>query len=302
VYATTFANPSDRRLKANVLSLDARAQHIFSLNGVSFNYKRRQSDGAVSADGAVEANATTHFGFIAQDVEGNFPELVGRASDGMRSVQYSAFVPLIIEGMKGQRAEAAAQRAAVDVLRARVETMARARDDSSTESDRAMRGVFAAAAAQNFVSVKGLTGTGAVTAHLDQLVVSVKGLTGTGAVTARHDLALLRAHSLLRAEDAGAEDAGAGAEEALASVDAAAGAAAEARRRNTAAAKAAAEVAAEVAAAKAQLRAEFRAELDARDARGAAEAAELRQQIADLAAAVAGLQRDRAPHYSEGRH
>jgi hypothetical protein len=167
VYATTFANPSDRRLKANVLSLDARAQHIFSLNGVSFNYKRRQSDGAVHAEGAAEVNAT-HFGFIAQDVEGKFPELVGRASDGMRSVQYSAFVPLIIEGMKGQRAEAAAQQAAqraeMDALRALV-------------VDRVT----------SVVSVKGLTGTGAVTGPLDHLV-SVKGLTGTGAVTARHDL------------------------------------------------------------------------------------------------------------------
>ena len=51
------------------------------------------------------SNNATYFGFIAQDVEGRYPELVGRGSDGMRSVQYSAFVPLIIEGMKGQKRE-----------------------------------------------------------------------------------------------------------------------------------------------------------------------------------------------------
>jgi len=166
VYATTFSNPSDRRLKSNIASLDTRAQHIFSLNGVSFNYKRRRSDGFVSADGAVDKNST-HFGFIAQEVEGRFPELVGRASDGMRSVQYSAFVPLIIEGMKGQRAEAVAQqkmqRAEMDALRAQMDRVS------------------------TVVSVKGLTGTGAVTGPLDHLI-SVKGLSGTGAVTARHNL------------------------------------------------------------------------------------------------------------------
>ena len=120
----------------------------------------------MSPDGAVDKNST-HFGFIAQEVEGQFPELVGRASDGMRSVQYSAFVPLIIEGMKGQRAEAAAQRkmqrAEMDALRARVDRVS------------------------TVVSVKGLTGTGAVTGPLDHLI-SVKGLSGTGAVTAHHDL------------------------------------------------------------------------------------------------------------------
>jgi hypothetical protein len=149
VAATTFANPSDRRLKANVAPLDRRARHLFSLNGVSFNYKRRASDGAVSPDGLPDRNAT-HFGFIAQEVAVNFPELVGRGSDGMRSVQYSAFVPLLVESLKGQRAEFEQLRNAVEVLQGG--------GGSSGRSGRA---------SPTTVSVKGLSGTGAVTAHHD---------------------------------------------------------------------------------------------------------------------------------------
>jgi hypothetical protein len=141
VSATSYENPSDRRLKTNVAPLEARSRHLFSLNGVSFNYKKRP-DGTVHQDGAVDVNAT-HFGFIAQEVEGRFPELVGRSPDGMRSVQYSAFVPLIVEGMKTLRSDLAAGMASM-----RSDTAAAVRERRATT-----------------VTVKGLAATGAVTAH-----------------------------------------------------------------------------------------------------------------------------------------
>ena len=125
--------------------LDARSRHLFSLNGVSFNYKRRP-DGTVHAEGAPDLNAT-HFGFIAQEVEGRFPELVGKNSDGMRSVQYSAFVPLIVEGMKALRTDIASASAGVKALQG--------------AADRAQAGAARVAT----VTVKGLAATGAVTAH-----------------------------------------------------------------------------------------------------------------------------------------
>ena len=87
-------------------------------------------------------------------MEGRYPELVGRGGDGMRSVQYSAFVPLIIEGMKGQRrdVEDVEERTGeieqdLTELRERVAELLR-------ESGRK-------------ISVKGLASTGAVTAHHD---------------------------------------------------------------------------------------------------------------------------------------
>ena len=84
-------------------------------------------------------------------MEGRYPELVGRGGDGMRSVQYSAFVPLIIEGMKGQRRDVEQRTGEIEQdlteLRERVAELLR-------ESGRK-------------ISVKGLASTGAVTAHHD---------------------------------------------------------------------------------------------------------------------------------------
>ena len=112
------------------------------------------SSQGVSSNLIVPGDNATYFGFIAQDVEGRYPELVGRGGDGMRSVQYSAFVPLIIEGMKGQRrdVEDVEERTGeieqdLTELRERVAELLR-------ESGRK-------------ISVKGLASTGAVTAHHD---------------------------------------------------------------------------------------------------------------------------------------
>ena len=118
-----------------MVPLDTRSAHLFSLNGVSFNYKRRRSNGAIAPDGEAAANATVHFGFIAQEVERKFPELVGVSeATGMQSVQYAAFVPLLVEGMKTLRSEGSSLSKRVDEMR-------------------------------RVITVKGLAATGAVTAH-----------------------------------------------------------------------------------------------------------------------------------------
>jgi len=180
VYAEAFRSPSDRRLKANIEPLDVRAKDIFRLNGVSFNYKRRrllvdgsnfkggastrrngQAYGAISVDGVVDLN-TTHFGFIAQEVEVDFPELVGRSADGTRNVEYSSFVPLLVEGMKSQRAE-------LTELRRRVNMLSPAWNPTLKS-----------------VSVKGLSSTGAVTAHHDLARLSGADLAPAAAADVSH--------------------------------------------------------------------------------------------------------------------
>jgi hypothetical protein len=168
VYATTVSTPSDRRLKANVQPLEQRARQIFALNGVSFNYKRRP-DGAVAQDGAVDTNRT-HFGFIAQEVEGPFPELVGvSAGNGLRSVQYGAFVPLLVEGLKGLKEEGDGTRRNLDALSRRLDLMDQgSRSGVASQSRRGNSGA-------RIISVKGLTATGAVTAHHDLATTTMSG-------------------------------------------------------------------------------------------------------------------------------
>jgi len=121
VYGLSFVSTSDLRLKDNIRSLQPRAKHVFDLSSVSFNYKRGL-DGTIAIDGIPDVN-NTYFGFIAQEVEVQFPELVTKSSEGVRSVHYSQFIPLLLEGIKTLRSEDLDQREVLETLSRKVETL-----------------------------------------------------------------------------------------------------------------------------------------------------------------------------------
>jgi len=110
VYATSFSNPSDRNLKFNIRGLKHRVSRLFDLDGVSFQYKTKKAS----------VSNHTHFGFIAQDVEHHFPEVVTQSPSGWRSIDYISFIPLIVEGLKLERARVAQQEDKIYSLQRRV--------------------------------------------------------------------------------------------------------------------------------------------------------------------------------------
>lgn len=81
--------PSDRRLKTDIQDLEgdvlAKLHHI---DGVRFHLKTQ------------DPTTPRHIGVIAQQVEAQFPELVRDTSDGMKSVEYDSFAPVLIESVK----------------------------------------------------------------------------------------------------------------------------------------------------------------------------------------------------------
>jgi hypothetical protein len=79
---------SDERLKTNIQSLQNSLEKVNQLNGVSFNWK---------------ANGQESVGLIAQDVEKIFPQIVGTDKEGMKSVDYTKLVAVLIEAMKEQQ-------------------------------------------------------------------------------------------------------------------------------------------------------------------------------------------------------
>jgi hypothetical protein len=84
-------NPSDERLKNNIHKVDA--QKILTLNPVSFAYKN-------------DRKMKTHYGFLAQEVEKVFPELVDTKSCiGYKSVNYQEMIPLMLAKMKTMQDE-----------------------------------------------------------------------------------------------------------------------------------------------------------------------------------------------------
>ena len=68
------------------------------LRAVSYDLKKDADDLTKSRAGSEQLRQ--QIGFIAQEVQEVFPELVSTRPDGYLGVQYSRFVPLMIEALK----------------------------------------------------------------------------------------------------------------------------------------------------------------------------------------------------------
>jgi hypothetical protein len=81
---------SDERLKKNITTLNATStlDKVMQLRPVTYNWNREDNSSQV------------HTGFIAQEVESIFPEFVSTTTNGMKSVAYSNFVPVMVEAIQ----------------------------------------------------------------------------------------------------------------------------------------------------------------------------------------------------------
>jgi len=110
VNGTTYS--SDKRLKKNIKPLESSLTKVMNLQGVTYNWKSETelSDIKKSSDPNIKENSSkfnfptgTQIGVIAQDVEKIFPELVNTDGDGLKSVDYVKFTPILIEAIKEQQ-------------------------------------------------------------------------------------------------------------------------------------------------------------------------------------------------------
>jgi hypothetical protein len=86
-------NTSDAVLKENVVVLsESRKANLLYLKPVEYSFK---------ADSAHQ----THYGFIAQDVEKIYPELVKTSAVGYKTVNYLEFIPILISKMQDMQRE-----------------------------------------------------------------------------------------------------------------------------------------------------------------------------------------------------
>jgi hypothetical protein len=77
-------NPSDANLKKDVTSVNReKTDNIINLNPVSFKFKD-------------DVNAKEHYGFIAQEVENLYPELVKNSEMGYKTVNYIELIPVLV--------------------------------------------------------------------------------------------------------------------------------------------------------------------------------------------------------------
>jgi hypothetical protein len=89
----TITDSSDLRLKRDIRPLEGDLEKLQKLRGVTFRWSER------------EREQDPQIGFIAQEVERVYPELVETAHDGIKSVNYSHLVAPLTEAVKTLAAE-----------------------------------------------------------------------------------------------------------------------------------------------------------------------------------------------------
>lgn len=87
---------SDRRFKTNISPLSSVLNKVLKIEGVTYNWRQDEFPEKAFGD-------RTEIGFIAQELEKYFPELVNTDKDGYKSVQYSHMVPVLLEAIKEQQ-------------------------------------------------------------------------------------------------------------------------------------------------------------------------------------------------------
>jgi len=86
-------NPSDERLKENILSIsNKQSDLLFLIKPIEFTYKNDKSK-------------LKHFGVLAQDIEKVFPELVNENENNYKSVNYQELIPIMLSKMKQMQNE-----------------------------------------------------------------------------------------------------------------------------------------------------------------------------------------------------
>jgi hypothetical protein len=87
-------NTSDERLKENIIKIDdEKTDNLLTLNPILFSFKNDSTD-------------KKHYGFLAQDVEKVFPELVeNNFNSGYKTVNYSELIPIILSKIKKMQSE-----------------------------------------------------------------------------------------------------------------------------------------------------------------------------------------------------
>jgi hypothetical protein len=81
-------NTSDINLKKNITEIEiSKIDNLLSLNPIHFQYSNDKKN-------------KTHYGFIAQDVEKLYPEMIGSNDIGFKTLNYQEVIPLMLAKIK----------------------------------------------------------------------------------------------------------------------------------------------------------------------------------------------------------
>lgn len=122
VSAPQYLTTSDARCKTDIEPLEDMGSQLRDIVPVS--YTLVQETGAENQDAPAGAprksgaqqNAQHQYGFLAQDVREVYPELVYEDSEGMLSIDYTGFIPILVDAIQNLQSTVEAQAATIEAL------------------------------------------------------------------------------------------------------------------------------------------------------------------------------------------
>lgn len=110
IRCTGAYNPSDKNLKKNITAYKNALDKINQLNIVSFEYKdeselKQYYNNSTKPDLPTSFNLPTgiQYGVIAQELEKVFPQMVKNDADGLKGVDYTKLIPILLQAIKEQQ-------------------------------------------------------------------------------------------------------------------------------------------------------------------------------------------------------
>ncbi|MGB3946967.1 MAG: tail fiber domain-containing protein, partial [Bacteroidia bacterium] len=100
---------SDVRFKKNITPMSNALNNVMKLQGVNYYWKTVEFPEKQFVN-------TQQIGFIAQDLEKIYPEMVITDKEGYKSVDYSRLTPVLVEAIKEQQKQIKALKDRLDVL------------------------------------------------------------------------------------------------------------------------------------------------------------------------------------------
>jgi hypothetical protein len=95
-----YSTGSDISLKRDINPIQSPLNKVLNLKGITYKLKNESS--LKSSDPEYDK---IHLGFVAQDVEKIVPEVVSTMQDGLKGIDYSKLVPLLVEAIKEQQVQ-----------------------------------------------------------------------------------------------------------------------------------------------------------------------------------------------------
>ena len=91
---------SDEKFKLNVTDLSLMKDKVKLLRPVSYNLKT--NDEKIKTDPSI---SNLQYGFVAQELQKIFPDMVSQREDGVLGVRYTELIPVLVQAIKEQQDE-----------------------------------------------------------------------------------------------------------------------------------------------------------------------------------------------------